>query len=152
MIAMNLQTSFLTPPFGFALFYLRSVAPAKDYTDKVTGQTIPAFSTSDIYKGSVPYIIIQLFMVGVIMFFPQIVTEHVEKAVKIDESTIKLEIPVDQGAPLPVPGEEPKPDDPNAPKTDASGMPLPPQDAPADDPAKLLQQKIEDGKVSQPKQ
>jgi TRAP-type mannitol/chloroaromatic compound transport system permease large subunit len=149
MIAMNLQTSFLTPPFGFALFYLRSVAPAKDYTDKVTGQTIPAFSTADIYKGSVPYILIQLFMVGVIMFFPQIVTEHVEKAVTVDESTLKLEIPVEQG--LPVPGEEPKPADPNAPKTDAGGMPLPPPEEPADDPAKLLQQKIEDGKVSQPK-
>jgi TRAP-type mannitol/chloroaromatic compound transport system permease large subunit len=155
MIAMNLQTSFLTPPFGFALFYLRSVAPAKDYTDKVTGQTIPAFSTSDIYKGSVPYIVIQLSMVITIMLFPQIVTEHVEKAVKIDESTIKLEIPTEQGLPmpgLPIPGEEPKPDDPNAPKTDSSGMPLPPADASADDPAKLLQQKIEDGKVSQPKQ
>ncbi|MFM2210735.1 MAG: hypothetical protein RIQ96_2378, partial [Pseudomonadota bacterium] len=49
VVAMNLQTSFLTPPFGFALFYLRSVAAKKDYKDRVTGETIPAVATSQIY-------------------------------------------------------------------------------------------------------
>ena len=48
IIAMNLQTSFLTPPFGFALFYLRSVAPASDYVDRVTGQPVPKVTTSQI--------------------------------------------------------------------------------------------------------
>ncbi len=73
IIAMNLQTSFLTPPFGFALFYLRSVAPKKDYQDRVTGQTIPAVTTPQIYKGSIAFIALQLTMVAVIVAFPNLV-------------------------------------------------------------------------------
>ncbi|MBP2830782.1 TRAP transporter large permease subunit [Aquimarina sp. U1-2] len=60
LIALNLQTSFLTPPFGFALFYLKGVAP-----DSV--------KTSQIYKGIIPFIIIQLIIVGVVVFFPEII-------------------------------------------------------------------------------
>ncbi len=54
MISMNLQTSFLTPPFGFSLFYLRSVAAKNDYVDKVTGATIKGIDTLNIYRGVVP--------------------------------------------------------------------------------------------------
>jgi TRAP-type mannitol/chloroaromatic compound transport system permease large subunit len=61
MIAINLQTSFLTPPFGFALFYLRGVAP-------------PSVTTSHIYRGVMPFVIIQLLGLGLLAFFPQIVT------------------------------------------------------------------------------
>lgn len=61
MIAINLQTSFLTPPFGFALFYLRSVAPE-------------SVKTIDIYKGVVPYIGIQLFVLALLALFPAIAT------------------------------------------------------------------------------
>jgi TRAP-type mannitol/chloroaromatic compound transport system permease large subunit len=61
MIAMNLQTSFLTPPFGFSLFYLRGVAPKE----------IP---TSAIYRGVVPFIIIQLICLTLVIVFPEIVT------------------------------------------------------------------------------
>jgi tripartite ATP-independent transporter DctM subunit len=61
MIAINLQTSFLTPPFGFALFYLRGVAP-------------PSVSTAQIYRGVVPYIGIQLFALLILALFPEIVT------------------------------------------------------------------------------
>lgn len=61
MIALNLQTSFLTPPFGFALFYLRGVAP-------------PQLATGDIYRGVVPYIVIQLIALGLIALFPGLVT------------------------------------------------------------------------------
>ncbi len=61
MIAMNLQTSFLTPPFGFALFYLRGVAP-------------PSVKTMQIYKGVFPYILIQLVGLGLIALFPEIAT------------------------------------------------------------------------------
>lgn len=61
MIAINLQTSFLTPPFGFALFYLRAVAP-----DSV--------KTSDIYKGIIPFILIQLGMLGALAYCPQLAT------------------------------------------------------------------------------
>jgi TRAP-type mannitol/chloroaromatic compound transport system permease large subunit len=61
MMAINLQTSFLTPPFGFALFYLRGVAP-----DSVR--------TSEIYRGVIPFIIIQMFMLILLSTFPSIAT------------------------------------------------------------------------------
>ena len=79
IIAMNLQTSFLTPPFGFALFYLRSVAAKKDYKDRVTGETIPAVTTSQIYKGSIAFICVQLVMVAALIVFPQLVTGGIEQ-------------------------------------------------------------------------
>jgi len=61
MIALNLQTSFLTPPFGFALFYLRGVAP-------------PEVTTMQIYRGAIPFIGIQLLMLGVLIAFPELAT------------------------------------------------------------------------------
>ena len=61
MIAINLQTSFLTPPFGFALFYLRGVAP-------------PEVTTGAIYKGVIPFIIIQLIMLGMLAWWPELAT------------------------------------------------------------------------------
>jgi TRAP-type mannitol/chloroaromatic compound transport system permease large subunit len=84
IIAMNLQTSFLTPPFGFALFYLRSVAPKSDYKDRVTGKTIPAVTTPQIYKGSIAFIILQLMMVAVVIAFPNLVTGGIGKVEQID--------------------------------------------------------------------
>ncbi len=63
MLAMNLQTSFLTPPFGFSLFYLRSVAP-------------PSIPTSAIYRGVLPFIVLQLFMVAMVAVFPELVGQH----------------------------------------------------------------------------
>jgi TRAP-type mannitol/chloroaromatic compound transport system permease large subunit len=80
IIAMTLQTSFLTPPFGFALFYLRSVAAKFDYKDRVTGKTIKAVTTSEIYKGSIAFIILQMIMVGAVMTFPQLVTGGMTEA------------------------------------------------------------------------
>ena len=59
LVAVNLQTSFLTPPFGFALFYLRGVAP-------------PTVKTSDIYRGVVPFIIIQLLLMALLVFMPEL--------------------------------------------------------------------------------
>ena len=84
IVAMNLQTSFLTPPFGFALFYLRSVAAKKDYKDRVTGETIPAVQTSQIYKGSIAFIVLQIIMVALVISFPALVTGGIEKTVQID--------------------------------------------------------------------
>jgi TRAP-type mannitol/chloroaromatic compound transport system permease large subunit len=92
MVAMNLQTSFLTPPFGFALFYLRSVAPKAEYTDKVTGRRIPAFSTIDIYKGSVAFVILQLAMVASIVAYPQIVLSGLGEQKKLDYKNVNLNI------------------------------------------------------------
>jgi tripartite ATP-independent transporter DctM subunit len=61
LIAVNLQTSFLTPPFGFALFYLRGVAP-------------PSLSTGDIYRGAVPFVALQLLLLGMVVAWPQLAT------------------------------------------------------------------------------
>jgi len=61
MIALSLQTSFLTPPFGFALFYLRGVAP-------------PEVKTTHIYQGVIPFIAIQLIMLGILALFPELAT------------------------------------------------------------------------------
>ena len=84
ILAMNLQTSFLTPPFGFALFYLRSVAAKSDYNDRITGQRIPAVTTAQIYKGSIAFIVLQLIMVAMIMLNPQIVTGSIAKGTTMD--------------------------------------------------------------------
>ncbi|MDX1442600.1 MAG: TRAP transporter large permease subunit [Gammaproteobacteria bacterium] len=62
MIALNLQTSFLTPPFGFSLFYLRGVAPA----------SVP---TSAIYRGAIPFVVIQLLMLGIVAMWPGLITQ-----------------------------------------------------------------------------
>lgn len=61
VLGANLQTSFLTPPFGFALFYLQGVAP-------------PELKTEDIYRGAIPFILLQLFVLTLIIIFPQIVS------------------------------------------------------------------------------
>jgi TRAP-type mannitol/chloroaromatic compound transport system permease large subunit len=70
-----MQTSFLHPPFGFALFFLRSVAPA-------------SVKTSDIYWGAIPFVCIQMIMVGLIIAFPQMVTFGLDKPVKVDLDTV----------------------------------------------------------------
>jgi TRAP-type mannitol/chloroaromatic compound transport system permease large subunit len=61
MIAVNLQTSFLTPPFGFALFYLRGVAP-------------PQVETKDIYRGIIPFVLIQVILLFLLSLYPSIAT------------------------------------------------------------------------------
>ncbi len=84
IVAMNLQTSFLTPPFGFALFYLRSVAPKNDYKDRITGENIKAVKTTEIYKGSIAFIVLQLIMVASIIMVPSLVTGGLQEGVKVD--------------------------------------------------------------------
>lgn len=88
IIAMNLQTSFLTPPFGFALFYLRSVAARSDYTDHVTKKRIPAVTTAQIYKGSIAFIILQLIMVALVVAYPGLVSGNLDKAAVVDDATV----------------------------------------------------------------
>ncbi|MDO8904868.1 TRAP transporter large permease subunit [Hydrogenophaga sp.] len=89
LIAMNLQTSFLTPPFGFALFYLRSVAARNDYDDVVTGKRIKAVTTGQIYQGSIAFIALQIIMVAVILFNPTLVTGSLSKPIVVDESSVR---------------------------------------------------------------
>ncbi len=92
MVAMNLQTSFLTPPFGFALFYLRSVAPKADYTDKVTRQRVAAMRTSDIYRGSVSFVALQLVMVAFILWKPELVLTGLGEQKKLDVQNVNINI------------------------------------------------------------
>ncbi len=64
LLGVNMQTSFMHPPFGFALFYLRSVAPAEEYTDRVTGKRMAPLTTGQIYWGVIPFVLIQVIMVA----------------------------------------------------------------------------------------
>ena len=92
LLGVNMQTSFMHPPFGFALFFLRSVAPSKEYTDKLTKKTIAPVTTMQIYWGAVPYVIIQIIMVGLIIAFPGIVSSGLDKTEKIDLDKVVLEV------------------------------------------------------------
>jgi len=98
LLAVNMQTSFMHPPFGFALFYLRSVAPKEDYKDKVTGKIIGKVRTVDIYWGSVPFICIQLVMVAIVLAFPGLVTHYKAGASDVDPSTVEINIQSDYGS------------------------------------------------------
>ncbi len=84
LLGVNMQTSFMHPPFGFALFYLRSVAPK-------------SIKTSDIYWGAVPFVIIQIIMVGLIIAFPSLVGVQVQRM--IEDSPLQIDIPTDNPGP-----------------------------------------------------
>lgn len=76
MLGVNMQTSFMHPPFGFALFFLRSVAPKKAYNDRVTGKRMEPVTTAQIYWGAIPFVVIQLIMVAIVVIFPNIVMHY----------------------------------------------------------------------------
>jgi TRAP-type mannitol/chloroaromatic compound transport system permease large subunit len=84
LLAVNMQTSFMHPPFGFALFYLRSVAPTNDYDDKITRRPVAKVTTGQIYWGAVPFVIIQVVMVGLIIAFPTLVSSGLGKEPTVD--------------------------------------------------------------------
>jgi TRAP-type mannitol/chloroaromatic compound transport system permease large subunit len=107
LLAVNMQTSFMHPPFGFALFYLRSVAPAKEYLDKVTGRRMAPITTGQIYWGAVPYVIIQLIMVSLVIAFPQMVLVYKSDASTVDPSKIEINIPTQEAPPIEIPGATP---------------------------------------------
>jgi tripartite ATP-independent transporter DctM subunit len=100
ILGVNMQTSFMHPPFGFALFYLRSVAPREPYVDRVTGKRMEPVTTGQIYWGAVPFVIIQCIMVGLVIAFPQMVMHYKGTGTGIDPKTIKLELPQDDLPPL----------------------------------------------------
>jgi hypothetical protein len=92
LLAVNMQTSFMHPPFGFALFYLRSVAPDKAYTDRLTKRLIQPVTTMQIYWGAVPFVVIQVIMVGLIIFFPGIVSSGLDKEEKVDLDKVQMQM------------------------------------------------------------
>jgi TRAP-type mannitol/chloroaromatic compound transport system permease large subunit len=104
MVALNLQTSFLTPPFGFALFYLRSVAPKSEYVDSVTQRRIAAFKTGDIYKGAVAFVILQLIMVAAVLYKPDIVLYGLGEQKVLDVDSVDLNITPVEDEEEPPPG------------------------------------------------
>ncbi len=121
LIGMNMQTSFLTPPFGFALFYLRSVAPVKAYEDTVLKRRIEGIKTSQIYRGVVPFIVIQMIGLAMVFIFPELVSGNLDEKAKVDLDSIEINVqtfdgggggyganPFDQGygAPIEIPGQE----------------------------------------------
>ena len=80
LLGVNMQTSFMHPPFGFALFFLRSVAPA-------------SVKTSDIYRGAIPFVVIQIIMIGLVIAFPQMVSAGLDKEHQVDVNSVQIEIP-----------------------------------------------------------
>jgi len=92
LLGINMQTSFMHPPFGFALFYLRSVSPAKEYVDKVTNKLTPPVTTGQIYWGAVPFVVIQVIMVAIVIAFPKLVTGNIE-TLTFDPSKVQINIP-----------------------------------------------------------
>jgi TRAP-type mannitol/chloroaromatic compound transport system permease large subunit len=97
LLGVNMQTSFMHPPFGFALFYLRSVAPRIPYIDRITGRQTAPVTTGQIYWGAVPFVLIQLLMVSLTIAFPQMVMHYKGKAVEPGE--IQILVPPPAGEP-----------------------------------------------------
>ncbi len=137
ILGLNLQASFLTPPFGFALFYLRSVTPSRPWQDGVSGRTLPGIKTTEIYLGALPFIAIQMAMVAIVIAYPPIVTHYKDEVSTVDPGDIHIELPPLggsegglQGPPggdagglqRPHPGSEPKPP-PTGPAFDLSQPP-----------------------------
>jgi TRAP-type mannitol/chloroaromatic compound transport system permease large subunit len=93
ILGVNMQTSFMHPPFGFALFYLRSVAPRESFIDRLTGKRTDGVTTGQIYWGAVPFVVIQVIMVLMVILFPAMVMHYKGAASKIDPNKVKIEIP-----------------------------------------------------------
>jgi TRAP-type mannitol/chloroaromatic compound transport system permease large subunit len=92
MVGLVLQTSFLTPPFGFALFYLRSVAPKDAYIDAVTKANVAPLSTVDIYKGSLAFVALQVAMVAAVLMEPRIIMAGLGEQKVLDVENVNIDI------------------------------------------------------------
>ncbi len=133
LLGVNMQTSFMHPPFGFALFYLRSVAARVPYLDRITGKQIAPVTTGQIYWGAVPFVCIQVIMVGLVIAFPQMVMHY--KGTVVDPDDVEIVLPPMGGGQPGLPGlglpglEGPPPADgaaparPTPPATDLSQPP-----------------------------
>jgi TRAP-type mannitol/chloroaromatic compound transport system permease large subunit len=101
LLCVNMQTSFMHPPFGFALFYLRSIAPKE-------------VKSSAIYWGAIPWVVLQLIMVGIVIAWPGLVTAFLDKASDVDPSKVQIIVPAEEPS-APLPGAAPeKPAEPEA--------------------------------------
>jgi len=93
ILGVNMQTSFMHPPFGFALFYLRSVAPRDTFIDRITGKRTEGVTTGQIYWGAVPFVVIQVIMVVLVILFPAMVMHYKGVGTGVDPDKVKIEIP-----------------------------------------------------------
>jgi hypothetical protein len=109
LLGVNMQTSFMHPPFGFALFYLSSVAPAKDYLDRISRKVTKGVTTGQIYWGAVPFVIIQVIMVGMVIAFPQMVMVYKAGEKEYDINKIQIIVPEQPTAPSTAPGGQGQP-------------------------------------------
>jgi len=91
LICVNMQTSFMHPPFGFALFYLRGISD----TLFKNGSIEKKVESRDIYLGAIPWVFLQLLLVVVVIFFPQTVTVFLDKPIDIDINSIQIEVPAE---------------------------------------------------------
>ena len=89
LLCVNMQTSFMHPPFGFALFYLRGISD----TLFKTGAIPKKVQSKDIYLGAIPWVLLQLMLVVIVIFVPQTVTIFLDKDVKIDIDKVRLDMP-----------------------------------------------------------
>jgi hypothetical protein len=80
------------PPFGFALFFLRSVAPKVPYTDRVTGKRMEPVTTGQIYWGAIPFVVIQLIMVAIVVLFPNIVMHYKAASPAVDPAAVQQKL------------------------------------------------------------
>jgi GntP family gluconate:H+ symporter len=136
LLGVNMQTSFMHPPFGFALFYLRSVAPSKEYTDRITKKQVAPVTTMQIYWGAVPFVLIQIVMVGLIIIFPGIVSGGLDKVEAVDMEKVRLQMESEMLKETPAapkdadplqPGGDAKPEaEAGAPAAGTDAVPVPP--------------------------
>jgi GntP family gluconate:H+ symporter len=147
LLGVNMQTSFMHPPFGFALFYLRSVAASRAYTDRITKKMIEPVTTMQIYWGAVPFVIIQIVMVTLIIFFPGIVSSGLDKQEVYDMDKIGAQMQADMQQAAP---EAPAPSiDASAPEVPSSPASGPASNAPPvadDDPMKAMMESMDKNK------
>ena len=94
LLCVNMQTSFMHPPFGFALFYLRGAADSLFKKGSLPGKVL----SKDIYLGSIPWVILQLVLVMIVILFPQTVTVFLDKPIEFDVKKVRIEVPEDDEA------------------------------------------------------
>jgi TRAP-type mannitol/chloroaromatic compound transport system permease large subunit len=127
LLGVNMQTSFMHPPFGFALFYLRSVAARVPYLDRITGKQIAPVTTGQIYWGAVPFVCIQVVMVALVIAFPQMVMHY--KGAVVDPGDVQITLPpsgaggLDQPGGLGLPSFGTPPADGTTPPADGTATP-----------------------------
>jgi TRAP-type mannitol/chloroaromatic compound transport system permease large subunit len=92
ILGVNMQTSFMHPPFGFALFYLRSVAPKESYVDRVSGKRTDGVTTGQIYWGAIPFVVIQCIMVALVIAFPAMVMHYKGLGTGVDPNKVNIQI------------------------------------------------------------